>query len=164
MQRGTYLGCRKCVDDVTCTSIMDTTQDGQKRYDHDVLHLDYLQASEDTAFDIQLLMECGSLRALGALPFSTYASTYDKRFGYNRDERQDDENPGVKRMKRYVPSSRIHLSNSQCSLFSSSSCVLKFFNLVPRAFLRRGEDGREKTLASADHVIFKHPEELGVID
>ena len=25
-------------------------------------------------------------------------------------------------------------------------------NLVPRAFLRRGEDGREKTLASADHV------------
>ena len=25
-------------------------------------------------------------------------------------------------------------------------------NLVPRAFLRRGEDGREKTLASAGHV------------
>mgnify|MGYP000043656565 CR=1 FL=1 len=25
-------------------------------------------------------------------------------------------------------------------------------NLVPRAFLRRGEEGREKTLASADHV------------
>ena len=37
-------------------------------------------------------------------------------------------------------------------------------NLVPRAFLRRGEDGREKTLASADHVIFKHPEKLGVIN
>ena len=37
-------------------------------------------------------------------------------------------------------------------------------NLVPRAFLRRGEDGREKTLASADHVIFKHLEKLGVIN
>ena len=29
-----------------------------------------------------------------------------------------------------------------------------YHNLVPRAFLRRGEEGREKTLASADHVIF----------
>ena len=37
-------------------------------------------------------------------------------------------------------------------------------NLVPRAFLRRGEDGREKTLASVGHVIFKHPEKLGVIN
>ena len=41
---------------------------------------------------------------------------------------------------------------------------IRNFNLVPRAFLRRGEDGREKTLASADHVIFKHPEKLGVIN
>ena len=38
-----------------------------------------------------------------------------------------------------------------------------FFKLVPRAFLRQGEGGREKTLASADHVISKHPEKLGVI-
>ena len=38
------------------------------------------------------------------------------------------------------------------------------YNLVPRAFLRRGEDGREKTVASADHMIFKHPEKLGVIN
>ena len=36
-------------------------------------------------------------------------------------------------------------------------------DLVLRAFLCRGEGGREKTLASADHVISKHPEKLGVI-
>ena len=36
-------------------------------------------------------------------------------------------------------------------------------NLVPRAFLHRGEGGREKTLASVDHVIFNHPEKLGLI-
>ena len=30
------------------------------------------------------------------------------------------------------------------------------FNLLLVAFLHRGEGGREKTLASADHVIFKH--------
>ena len=34
-------------------------------------------------------------------------------------------------------------------------------NLVPRAFLRQGEGGREKTLASAYHVI-KQPEKFGV--
>ena len=36
-------------------------------------------------------------------------------------------------------------------------------DLVPTAFLRQGEGGQERTLASADHVIFKHPEKLGVI-
>ena len=30
--------------------------------------------------------------------------------------------------------------------------IMSVPNLVPRAFLRRGEEGREKTLASADHV------------
>ena len=37
-------------------------------------------------------------------------------------------------------------------------------DLVPRVFLRRGENEREKTLLSADHGIFKHPEKLGVIN
>ena len=36
-------------------------------------------------------------------------------------------------------------------------------NLVSRAFLRRGEGGGRKILASADHVIFKHPEKLSLI-
>lgn len=36
-------------------------------------------------------------------------------------------------------------------------------NLVPRSSLRQGEDGKEKTPASADHVVFKHPEKLSVI-
>ena len=43
--------------------------------------------------------------------------------------------------------------------FSSLSRVKS--NLVPRAFLRRGEDGREKTLASIDHMIFKDPKKVG---
>ena len=37
-------------------------------------------------------------------------------------------------------------------------------NLVPRAFLHRGEGAREKTLVSADHMIFKNPEKLGEIN
>ena len=37
-----------------------------------------------------------------------------------------------------------------------SLCIVEYplLNLVPRAFLRRDEGRREKTLASADHVIF----------
>ena len=35
--------------------------------------------------------------------------------------------------------------------------------LVPRAFICQGEGGQEKTLAWADHIIFKHPEKLRVI-
>ena len=38
-----------------------------------------------------------------------------------------------------------------------------FVNLVPRDFLRQEEGRQEKTPALADHVIFKHPEKLGVI-
>ena len=38
----------------------------------------------------------------------------------------------------------------------SCSCSCSFWiNLVPRAFLRRGEGGREESLASANHVNFK---------
>ena len=39
-----------------------------------------------------------------------------------------------------------------CSAKENKFVTKCIFNLVPRAFLRRGEDGREKTLASADHV------------
>ena len=36
-------------------------------------------------------------------------------------------------------------------------------NLVSRAFLRRGEGGVRKILASADHLIFKRPGKLSLI-
>ena len=52
-------------------------------------------------------------------------------------------------------------------IWHQKACSMIIFphstNLVHGAFLRQGEGGREKTLASADHVIFKHPEKLGVI-
>ena len=50
------------------------------------------------------------------------------------------------------------------AVFGFDRIFMRFCNLVPRAFLRRGEYGREKSLASADHVIFKHPEKLDVIN
>ena len=41
---------------------------------------------------------------------------------------------------------------------------LPWNNLVPSAFLRLGEGGWEKTPVPADHIIFKHPEKLDIIN
>ena len=69
----------------------------------------------------------------------------------------------------------VSLQSATPKSITNVACSAKFYSavsmrplqraaLVPRAFLRRGKDGREKTLASAGHVIFKHPEKLGVIN
>lgn len=57
-------------------------------------------SSEDTAFDIELLKDCSNLLVIGATPFSTYASSYNRRFGYNKTERNEQNGTTVKRMKR----------------------------------------------------------------
>lgn len=105
LHRGTYLGsrlskiCRKCK---LHQYYGYSTQDGKKIYDQDVLNLDFLLSTEDTAFDAQLLKECSNLLIIGAMPFSTYASSYNRRFGYNKTNKSEQLAPSVKRMKRYV--------------------------------------------------------------
>lgn len=87
LHRGTYMGsrlskiCRKCK---LHQYYGYCTQDGKKLYDQDSLALDFLLSTEDTAFDVQLLKECSNLLVMGAMPFSTYASSYNRRFGYNK--------------------------------------------------------------------------------
>ena len=58
LHRGTYLGCRQSKLCRTCKLHQHygyCTQNGEKTYDHDVLNLDFIQSSEDTAFDVHLL-------------------------------------------------------------------------------------------------------------
>ena len=74
---GSYVGC--------CTT------KGCRYFDKDVL-------SEDTAFDMTLLRECSSLLMAGAVPFSMYAASYNRQFGYI-EEVLPDHSKG-KRMKR----------------------------------------------------------------
>lgn len=57
------------------------TCQGKKHYNEDALTLDYLLTSEETAFDINLLNEMDSLFVVGSMPFSTYASVFNRRFG-----------------------------------------------------------------------------------
>ena len=72
---------------------------GKKQYYPDCLSLDFILSSEDTAFDIALIKECANLLILGAVPFSTFAASYNRRFDYLKQTEEDME-PKVKRMKR----------------------------------------------------------------
>lgn len=82
---GTYLGsrltklCRKC-------KIYEHygfwTQDGKKYLDANCLKKKYMLSTEDTAFDLSLLKQCGSLLIVGAVAFSTFTASYNRRFQY----------------------------------------------------------------------------------
>ena len=100
--RGTYIGsrfikqCRKCQINEHYGY---WTIKGQKYYDASTLQLPFLLSTEDTAFDMTLLKECSNLLVVGAVPFSTFSSAYNRRFGY-RSENKIEELRKPKRMKR----------------------------------------------------------------
>ncbi|CAB4016880.1 Hypothetical predicted protein [Paramuricea clavata] len=75
------------------------TEKGSRYFDKDSLELKFLLSSEDTAFDICLLRECSSLLMVGAVPFSTYTASYNRRFGYHKGKVIVDKSK-PKRMKR----------------------------------------------------------------
>ena len=105
LNKGTYLGCRLTKLCRKCKLHQHygySTEGNEKTYAPDVLDLNFMLSSEDTAFDTELLKECSNLLVIGATPFSTYASSYIRRFGNNKAERSKQYSTTVKRMKRYV--------------------------------------------------------------
>ena len=102
--RGTYLGsrltkvCRKC-------KIYEHhgywSADGERHFNRDSLSLEFLVSSEDTAFEMDVLAEFSNLLVIGAVPFSTYASSYNRRFQYCKVATSNNVVARVKRMKRY---------------------------------------------------------------
>jgi len=74
----------------------------KKNFTKDCLQLDFLLSSEDTASQLALLRQYSQLPVLGALPFSTFAASYNRRFNYHSvyPEFGDDELPKVKRQKK----------------------------------------------------------------
>ena len=75
------------------------TLKGQKYFDVSTLQLPFLLSTEDTAFDMTLLNECANLLVVGAVPFSTFASAYNRQFAY-KSETTTEGLPKTKRMKR----------------------------------------------------------------
>jgi hypothetical protein len=106
---GSYLGsrvkksCRKCK---LYEHYGGWTEGGKHYFDDDCLNNEFLLTSEETAFHVPLLKECGSLLLVGALAFSSFASSYNHRFGYRKQKDMCDRSK-AKRMKRLVLNDKI---------------------------------------------------------
>ena len=101
---GTYLGSRIIKNCRACKIYEHYgfwTDDGVKHFDAKCLNNEFLLSSEDTAFHLSLIRQCASLLNVGAVPFSTFASSYNRRFHYSKEGSSEvNGSVGGKRMKR----------------------------------------------------------------
>ena len=107
-QRGSYLGsrvtncCRSCK---VYEHYGYWTLEGKRHFNDDCLSNEFLLSSEDTAFQKALVKQCANFLVVAALPFATFAQTFNRRFGYDGTSTSNDNGiqsgPAVKRMKRY---------------------------------------------------------------
>ena len=106
-QHGSYLGSRvtKCCR--TCKIYKHYghwTSEGKRQFNDDCLANLFLLSSEDTAFQNALVKQCANFLVVGAVPFATFAQTFNRRFGYDGRSKSNENGiqsgPAVKRMKR----------------------------------------------------------------
>ncbi len=102
---GTYLGsritrcCRKCK---ISEHYGFWIENGERYFEDDFEDMEFLISSEETVFDMTLMRENASLLVMGALPFTTFAASYNRRFKYGSSlGNADREKSKVKRMKRF---------------------------------------------------------------
>ena len=92
--RGTYLGSRVTKYCNNCKVYEHHgywTMEGERKFETDSLQKEFLLSSEDTAVDLSLLRQFANLLVVGAVPFPTYAKSYNRRFGYlNKLDTADD--------------------------------------------------------------------------
>ncbi|KXJ21076.1 hypothetical protein AC249_AIPGENE27746 [Exaiptasia diaphana] len=90
--------CRRCDIHEHCGY---WTLKGFKHYDKESLDdCNYLLTSEETAIDIDMLKDVGNLLIVGAVPFSTYASSYNRRFGNEDQSCIDEEKVDIRKGKQ----------------------------------------------------------------
>ena len=78
-------------------------ENGERYFEEDFENMDFLMSSEETVFDMLLMTENASLPVMGALPFRTFAASYNQRFGYGTPQSKvKRSNSKAKRMKRFV--------------------------------------------------------------
>ena len=104
--------------------------EGKRHFNSDSASSEFLLSSEDTAFEIDVLAELSNLLVIGAVPFSTYAASYNRRFQYCKVGITDDPDPRDKRMKRYV--GKFVLRLFVMKVIPMRNCYLFFyFNYAP---------------------------------
>ena len=103
-ERGTYLGSRVTKNCRNCKVYEHYgfwTDDGVKHIDAGCLDKEFILSSEDTAFHLSLIRQCASLLNVGAVPFSAFASSYNRRFNYSKESSSEvNGSARGKRMKR----------------------------------------------------------------
>lgn len=104
-QRGTYLGSRVTKNCNSCKVHEHYgywTFKGKRQFEIDCLENNFLLSSEDTALGMSLIRQCANLLIVGAVPFSTYSKSYNRRFGYrdNVNEAGTSVADGKFRLKR----------------------------------------------------------------
>ena len=105
-EHGTYLGSRLTKRCKSCRLLEHYgyyTLKGVRHMDESALRNEFLLSSEDTAFHLSLLKQCANLLIVGAVPFSTFTNSYNRRFGYcSKAQAEVNVQKGSKRMKRFV--------------------------------------------------------------
>ena len=85
-QRGSYLASRVTKHCRTCKIYEHYgywTQERKRHFDDDCLMNKFLLSSEDTAFQMALVKQCGNFLVVGAVSFATFSQTFNRRFGYD---------------------------------------------------------------------------------
>ena len=81
---GSYLGCRitKCCRKCKIYEHYGFwLENGERYFDEEFEKMEFMISSEETVFDMTLMRENASLLVMGALPFRTFAASYNRRFG-----------------------------------------------------------------------------------
>ena len=104
LNRGTHLCCRMVKMCHKCKIYEHygywSVNGGEKHFEKKSLDMEFLLSSEDTAFEMDLVRECSNLLIVGAVPFSTYATSYNRRFGYQKLTASTEGHHKIKRMRR----------------------------------------------------------------
>ena len=75
------------------------SKEGKKHYDLQALDNPYLLSTEDSAFSSDLMKEVSSFLIVGAVAFSTFAASFNRRFGLLNESTSDEDE--ARKPKRY---------------------------------------------------------------
>jgi hypothetical protein len=127
--KGTFLGCRVVKFCRRCKINEHHgfwTMNGARQFDIDEsLRNEYFLSTEDTAFESNMLKMYANLLIVGALPFSTFCSSYNRKNGYTKGGNSDDGSTknatAFKRRKRYENQNKIIQVSVSCLAFVNKS-------------------------------------------
>ena len=79
-------------------------REGKRQFNDNCKANEFLLSSEDTAFQNALVKQWANFLVVGAVPFATFARTFNRKFGYDGSSKSNENGiqsgPAVKIIKR----------------------------------------------------------------